>query len=84
MAKKTGSFDARQQLDTFRDYVRQVEDFSTKLTRVLGDLRRTLDQFPISDVLTGAELERREKEVAERERELNTRFAKIQAMLRGE
>ena len=73
--------DARTRITTIRDYIGQVLDYSDKMHRALAELNKHLAQLPVADAINSDELARREKALAERERELREKFAKVDALL---
>ena len=75
---------AHPQITTIKDYASQVLRLTGELNRALVELNKNLDRLPVAEIVNGDELARREKVLAERERELREKFAKVDALLGGD
>lgn len=69
------------QIATIRDYANQVLDHSFKLSQALKELNKNLARLPVADIVKAGELEAREKALAEREREMQERWRRAEALL---
>lgn len=74
------------QIATIQDYARQIEKLEPELNRLhraAVELRKELARLPVADVLKVAELERREQELAEKERAFKEKWARAERIMKG-
>lgn len=72
------------QIATIQDYARQLQKLETDLHRVLVELNRNLARLPVAEIVNAADLQHRERELAKREREMQDRWRRAEALLEGE